>query len=71
LGWLGRWSDALSAYRQVADTRDRVLGATHPDALASRNDEAHCLEQLGRGAEAVQLYRQVAALRQQHGARGY
>ena len=43
-----------------------VLGADHPDTLSSRNDEAHCLEQLGRTAEAVELYRQVAALRQRH-----
>ncbi|RPF30841.1 hypothetical protein [Streptomyces sp. TLI_185] len=33
--------------------------------LASRIDEAHCLEQLGRGAEAVELYRRVAVLRRQ------
>ncbi|MDV9196465.1 tetratricopeptide repeat protein, partial [Streptomyces sp. Wh19] len=47
----------------VAAARDRLLGPGHPDALAARNDEAHCLEQLGRGTEAVELYRQVAALR--------
>jgi alkyl sulfatase BDS1-like metallo-beta-lactamase superfamily hydrolase len=65
LGWLGRWADALTEYRRVATARERVLGADHPDTLASRNDEAHCLEQLGRGAEAVELYRRVAVLRQQ------
>jgi Flp pilus assembly protein TadD len=54
-------------YRTVAEARERVLGADHPEALASRNDEAHCLEQLGRGTEAVELYRKVAALRQQRG----
>jgi eukaryotic-like serine/threonine-protein kinase len=37
---------------------------------ASRVDEAHCLEQLGRHAEAVELYRRVAALRQRRGAQG-
>ncbi|MFD7478188.1 tetratricopeptide repeat protein [Streptomyces sp. NPDC059837] len=61
---LGRWADALTEYRHVADARERVLGADHPDALASRNDEAHCLEQLGRGQEAAELYQRVAALRQ-------
>jgi hypothetical protein len=54
----------------VAAARERVLGAHHPDTLASRNDEAHCLEQLGRGAEAVELYRRVAVLRQQRGPGG-
>ncbi|MEV0505434.1 tetratricopeptide repeat protein, partial [Streptomyces spectabilis] len=71
LGWLGRWADALTAYRHVAAARERVLGAGHPDTLASRNDEAHCLEQLGRGAEAVALYRRVAALRQQRATGGH
>ena len=65
LGWLGRWADALTVYQQVAEARERVLGMDHPDALAGRNDEAHCLEQLGRHEEAVELYRRVAALRQQ------
>ncbi|NNN37955.1 tetratricopeptide repeat protein, partial [Streptomyces sp. S3(2020)] len=60
-----RWADALTEYRRVAAARERVLGADHPDTLASRNDEAHCLEQLGRGEEAVELYRQTAALRHQ------
>lgn len=57
-------ADALTAYRHVADARERVLGADHPDALTSRNDEARCLEQLGRGPEAVEVYRRVAAIRQ-------
>lgn len=64
LGWLGRWTDALTVYRQVADARTRLLGAAHPDTLAGRDDEAHCLEQLGRTHEAADLYREVAALRQ-------
>jgi hypothetical protein len=70
LGWLGRWADALSEYRRVAAARERVLGPDHADTLASRNDEAHCLEQLGRGQEAVELYRRVAVSRQQRAAAG-
>lgn len=31
-----------------------------------RDDEAHCLEQLGRGQEAAELRNRVTALRQQH-----
>lgn len=49
LGWLGRWAEALTLYRRVAEARTRVLGAGHPDAVASRDDEAHCREQLGPG----------------------
>ncbi|MGW7664750.1 tetratricopeptide repeat protein, partial [Streptomyces sp. NPDC054756] len=43
---------------------ERVLGAGHPDTLASRTDEAHCLDQLGHAAEAAELYRRVALRRQ-------
>ncbi|MYR45555.1 tetratricopeptide repeat protein, partial [Streptomyces sp. SID5910] len=60
LGWLGRWSAALTEYSEVAAARERVLGADHPDTLASRDDEAHCLEQLGRGPQAAELYRKAA-----------
>ncbi|MGQ4445352.1 tetratricopeptide repeat protein, partial [Streptomyces violaceoruber] len=38
-------------------------GPDRPDTLVARDDEAHCLEQLGRAAEAAELYRRVAALR--------
>ncbi|WEH43374.1 serine/threonine-protein kinase [Streptomyces sp. AM 2-1-1] len=50
LGWLGRWAEALVLYRRVAEARTRLFGAGHPDAVASRDDEAHCLEQLRSGA---------------------
>lgn len=53
LGWLGRWNEALMAYREVAEARARVLGPDHPQTLAARDDEAHCLERLGRSAEAA------------------
>ena len=66
-GWLGRWAEALTEYRKVAEARERTLGAGHPDTLAGRNDEAHCLEQLGRRAEAADLYRRVADLRRTGG----
>ncbi|NEE37170.1 tetratricopeptide repeat protein, partial [Streptomyces sp. SID7982] len=48
LGWLGRWSEALVAYRQVAEARTRTLGPDHPQTLAARDDEAHCLERLAQ-----------------------
>lgn len=70
LGWLGRWSEALDVYRQVADARERVLGAAHLDALASQGDLAQCLEQLGRRDEAAALQRRVAALHQERAVRG-
>jgi hypothetical protein len=61
MGWLGRWSAALAVYHDVTAVREKVLGPAHPDTLTSRNDEARCLEHLGRGAEAQALYRAVAA----------
>lgn len=64
LGWLGRWDEALTEYRAVADARERVLGPGHPDTLTSREDEAHCLKQLGRTTQADELHRRVEALRQ-------
>ena len=70
LGWLGRWSDALTEYRRVATNRERALGADHPDTLAARDDEAHCLEQLGRGQEAAELYRRASVLRRRRVADG-
>ena len=63
MGWLGRWPAALGVYHEVAQARARVLGADHPDTLTSRNDEAGCLEHLGRTAEAQELYRHVASAR--------
>ncbi|AKA08590.1 hypothetical protein SAZ_09230 [Streptomyces noursei ZPM] len=68
LGRLGRWAEALDAYRDVADARARTLGAAHLDALASRGEQAQCLARLGRTAEADALHRRVAALRQERAA---
>lgn len=65
LGWLERWAEALTEYRGVADARERVLGADHPDTLAAREDEAHCLVRLGHAREAAELHRRAAALRGQ------
>ena len=65
LGWLGRWAGALAVYREVAEGREQVLGASHPDTLTSRNDEARCLAQLGRTAEAQAIYRRVVDLREE------
>ena len=62
--------DALTAYRRVASARERVPGSAHPDTLAGRNGEAHCLEQLGRGAEAVEPYRRAAVARRQRASGG-
>lgn len=62
-GWAAG-TEALTEYRRVADPRERILGPDHPDALGSRSDEAHCLEQLGLEQEAAELYGRVAALRQ-------
>lgn len=49
----------------MADARERVVGPDHPDTLAAREDEAHCLERVGHAREAAELYRRVAAPRGQ------
>ena len=38
-----------------------MLGSSHPDTLASRNNLANVYESAGRTYEAVQLYEQVLA----------
>ena len=64
-------SDRSKRPASFSTAREQGLGPDHPDTLASRNDEAHCLEQLGHRQEAAELYRRVAVLRQQRAAAGH
>jgi hypothetical protein len=48
------------AERALAD-RERVLGADHPDTLASRNSLAGAYESAGRLDEAIPLHEQTLA----------
>ncbi|MFD8076952.1 tetratricopeptide repeat protein [Streptomyces sp. NPDC059718] len=65
LARLGRWSEAERSHRAVAEERERLLGATHPDTLTSRYELALCLSRGGRHAEALRAYEEVAAARAQ------
>ncbi|MEV0261735.1 tetratricopeptide repeat protein [Streptomyces sp. NPDC050617] len=64
LGRLGRWEEAGKVHRAVAAEREHVLGADHPDTLASRYEVAYTLSRLGRPADALREYGQAAAGRE-------
>ena len=55
--------------RHVLETRQRTLGADHPDTLLAMHNLSATAEQLGRDEEAVELNRKVAAGRER-AARG-
>lgn len=48
----------------MADSRERILGPDHPDALTARQEMAYVLGQLGRHFEAYQVYTSVLAARE-------
>jgi tetratricopeptide (TPR) repeat protein/uncharacterized membrane protein (UPF0136 family) len=50
---------AIDLGRRVATDSDRVLGADHPQTLASRNNLAGAYESAGRLAAAIPLYEQT------------
>ena len=57
-------AEALAEYTRLAGSRERVLGADHPDTLAARQETAYVLGQLGRHFEAHQVYTAVLATRE-------
>jgi Tetratricopeptide repeat len=59
LGRSGNYANALDLCQKVADAQTVVLGAEHPDTLATRNSLARWTGQTGRKAEAC---RQLTAL---------
>jgi tetratricopeptide (TPR) repeat protein len=61
----GSGEQAASAGEPVAADLALMLGADHPDALASRNNLAVAYQQAGRTAEAAALFDQVLAGREQ------
>ncbi|WP_031012850.1 serine/threonine-protein kinase [Streptomyces sp. NRRL F-5727] len=63
LGRLGRWPEAEQLHRSVAGDRTRVLGADHPDTLASAYELAFALGRLGRKEEALAAFERVADAR--------
>jgi hypothetical protein len=46
-------------YRRALESKERVLGAEHPDTLTSVNNLAGCLYALGDAAGALPLYRRA------------
>jgi tetratricopeptide (TPR) repeat protein len=57
--------DATRVLEHVVESRQRVLGREHPDALASANNLANALARLGRLSEAAQTYAGVCAVQEQ------
>ena len=60
----GNYGDAENLYRNVIETRSRVLGPEHPDTLASRNRLVYALNEEEKHAEAETEARQVVELRE-------
>ncbi len=61
LGESGRVSEAVEAFEALLADEISLLGAGHPDTLASRNSLAHWLGMTGRVNEAVEQLRAVLA----------
>ncbi|KAB5581164.1 hypothetical protein GE09DRAFT_1256464 [Coniochaeta sp. 2T2.1] len=59
---LGKYKEAEAMYRQTLELRQKVLGAEHPDTLASMNNLAHVLYSLGKYGEAEAMHRQTLEL---------
>ncbi|MFF8378137.1 tetratricopeptide repeat protein [Streptomyces sp. NPDC015661] len=63
LGRLGRWEEAESVHRSVAQDRARALGEDHPDTLTSRYEVGFALARLDRPADALHVFGEVAEAR--------
>lgn len=63
LGRLGRWDEAESVHRSVAQDRARTLGEEHPDTLTSRYEVGFALARLDRPADALRVFGEVAGAR--------
>ncbi|KAL9473780.1 hypothetical protein ACSS6W_008160 [Trichoderma asperelloides] len=59
---LGKYQDAESFYNQVLELQTKMLGAEHPDMLASMNNLASIFYKQGRYNKAEVIYRQVLEL---------
>jgi hypothetical protein len=60
---LGRIEESETAWRELAESKARVLGAGHPDAILALSRHAHALYEQLRLPEAATEYQEVAALR--------
>ncbi|WP_175955636.1 tetratricopeptide repeat protein, partial [Schaalia sp. Marseille-Q2122] len=57
----GRFDEAIPLYEETLAQCEEVLGPTHPDTLASRNNLAHAYVSVGRFDEAIPLYEETLA----------
>ena len=53
-------ADALIESQQILKLREKVLGPEHRETLASRDNVAISLSNLGRFSEAIPQYREAA-----------
>jgi len=60
----GDAAGALPLYRRALESSERVLGAEHPQTLASVNNLAYCMKALGDAAGALPLYRRALESRE-------
>ncbi|MGW2280243.1 tetratricopeptide repeat protein [Streptomyces sp. NPDC001770] len=60
LSRLGRWAEAEEIHRAVAAERARLLGAAHPEVLASRYERGVCLSRTGYDTEALAEFGHVS-----------
>jgi tetratricopeptide (TPR) repeat protein len=60
----GNFGEAEKLFRSVIEVRSRILGAEHPDTLASRNRLIYALNEEEKHADAEAEARQVVTLRE-------
>ncbi|KAK9829532.1 hypothetical protein WJX72_006350 [[Myrmecia] bisecta] len=60
----GQTDDAAATYTQVLEIRQQLLGAEHPDTLASMNDLAVTFSTLGQPGRAAETHGQVLEVRE-------
>jgi tetratricopeptide (TPR) repeat protein len=60
---LGAFPEAMLQFQRALQVRQRLLGETHPETLASMDDVAAVLERQGKFAEAEDVFAKVLAIR--------
>jgi tetratricopeptide (TPR) repeat protein len=58
----GKYDEALGIQEEVLNTRERVLGAEHPDTLMTRHNMALVLGRQGKYDEALGIYEEVLSI---------
>jgi hypothetical protein len=61
---IGLWNDAASSGREVLETRQRILGDEHPDAITAMGSLSVIVADQGRLDEAASMMREVLEERQ-------